>query len=350
MRKLLSAVLALALLASLALPALAAEAEEEKVLNIFTWEAYIDQDTVLAPFTAETGIKINYSTFSSNDEMLLKLQATGGTDYDLVLASDYVLDALRQQELIQKLDKGKIPNFTNLKANCLNQYFDPDSSFVVPYIIGTPMIVYDPAAVDFEITGYEDLWNPALKDSVVVIDDARVIIGITLLSMGHSMNTTDPEILAQAAEKLTALRPNIRVFDYDTPHVQMISGETTVGFMFTPFAALARIDRPELKVVYPKEGLGIGIDGLVIPAKAPHPDNAHKFLDFLLRPEIGVQIATVQLYNNVNEASEPILPEIFTTEPSLNAPAEMLKTAEFIHYVGDDEAKFQGIWEAFKQQ
>jgi len=349
MKRLFSVVLAAALLIALAAPA-SLYAEEEKVLNIFTWESYIDQDTILAPFTAETGIRINYSTFGSNEEMLAKLQATGGADYDLVLASDFVLDALRQQGLIQELDKGKLPNFANLKASCLHQYFDPESAFVAPYIIGTPVILYDPEATGFEITGFEDLWNPALKDNVVVIDDARVVIAHVLKTMGQSFNVTDPDILAQAAEKLNGLRPNIRAFDYDTPHVLMISGETAAGFLFTPFAALARMERPDLEVVYPKEGLGIGIDGLVIPTKAPHPDNAHAFLDFLLRPEIAVEIATVQLYNNVNEAAEPMLPEIFLTDPSLNAPADLLKDAEFIQFLGDDEAIYQDIWLTFKQQ
>lgn len=349
MKRLFSIALTVALLVSLAIvPAHATE--EEKVLNIFTWEGYIDQDTILAPFTAETGIRINYSTFGSNDEMLAKLQATGGADYDLVLASDYVLDALRQQELIQALDKNQLPNFVNLKASALNQYFDPDSAFVVPYVIGTPVILYDPVATGFEITSFEDLWNPALKDNVVMIDDARVVIAHVLKTMGHSFNTTDPEILAQAAEKLYALRPNIRAFDYDTPHISMITGETVAGFLFTPFAALARMERPDLMVVYPKEGLGIGIDGLVIPVKAPHPNNAHLFLDFLLRPEIGAQIASVQLYNNVNQAAEPLLPDLFAIEPSLNAPADKLVDAEFIQFLGDDEALFQDIWLTMKQQ
>jgi len=348
MKKLLSILLSAALLIALAAPVCAEE--EEKVLNIFTWDEYIDYDTILTPFFDETGIRINYSTFGSNEEMLAKMEATGGEGYDLILASDYVLDALRLQGLIQELDKSKLPNFANLKEACLNQYFDPDSAFVVPYVIGTPLIVYDPALTGFEITGFEDLWNPALKDNVAIIDDARVVIAHALKIMGHSFNTTDPDILAQAAEKLSGLRPNIRVFDYDTPHVALISGEVAAAFVFTPFAVWAREERPDLEVVYPKEGLGIGIDGLVISAKAPHPGNAHLLLDFLLRPEIGVEIATVQQYNNVNEAAEPLLPDFFTTEPSLNAPADMLPDAEFIHFLGDDEAIFQDIWLTFKQQ
>lgn len=348
MKKAVSLFLAALLLVALALPAMV-QAEEKKVLNIFTWATYIDQDTILTPFTEETGIEINYSFFNSNEEMLTKLQANKGSEYDIVLASDYVLDALRVEGLIQPLSKELIPNFQNIKKECLGKYYDPDSLFVVPYVVGTPSIVYDPALVDFEITGVEDLWNPALKDNVSVLDDARNIVGITLKTLGQSFNTTDPDILAQAAEKLNALRPNIRVFDYDTAYQQVISGECAVGYMFTPQAVIALQERPDLKVVFPKEGLGIGIDGLVIPLQAPHRENANKFLDFLLRPEIGAKIAEVQQYNNPNAAAEPLLPEIFQTSPALNPPAEMLDDAEFIQYLGADESKFWDIWTAFKQ-
>ncbi len=349
MKRLLAMALALALTLSLMLPVMAS-AEEEKVLNVFSWEGYIDYETVLGPFTAETGIKVNYIPFGSTDEMLTKLHATGGAEYDVILASDYVLDAARTLNLLQPLNKELIPNFKNLKAACLNQYFDPQSEYVVPYVLGTPTIVYDPAKVGFEITSYEDLWSPELKDSVVLIDDARNIIGITLKTLGGSLNSTEPELLAKAAEKLNGLRPNVRLFDYDTPHQQLISGECAVGYMFTPFAVMAHQERPDLKVVYPKEGVGFGIDGFVIPAKAAHPQNANLFLDFLLRPEIGAVIAEVQMYNNPNEASEPLLSEVFHTEPALNVPQDMLDKAEYIQFLGDDEAKFQEIWAAFKSK
>ncbi len=349
MKKLLTLALAIALVVSLALPAAALTTEEEKVLNIFTWDTYLDQDTILTPFTEATGIKINYSLFASNEEMLTKLQASGGADYDIVLASDYVLDAARLENLIQPLNKELIPNFANIKPGALGKEFDPNSEYVVPYISGTPVIVYDPALVDFEITGYEDLWNPALKDSVVVMDDARNIVGITLKTLGKSLNETDPAVLDQAGEKLAGLRDNIRAFDYDTPHNLLISGEVSVGYMFTSQAVWALKERPDLKVVFPKEGLGVGIDGLVIPAKAPHPNNAHKFLDFLLQPEIGLAIAEVQGYSNVNAATEPLLPESYTSNPALNVPDDMLSTAEFIRY-GMDDSKYQEIWMAFKQQ
>ena len=186
MKKMVAALLVLAMLAL----AGAAFAEEEKVLNVFTWEGYFD-DTTLSQFKEETGITINYSTFASNEEMLLKLQANGGSEYDIVLASDYAISAARKQNLLLPLDKSKLTNWDNLNPDYLNQYFDPDNVYSMPYTVGSPMIVYDPTQIDGELTSFSDLWREDLKDSVWLINDARVSIGATLKTLGYSYNTTD---------------------------------------------------------------------------------------------------------------------------------------------------------------
>lgn len=201
MKKVFCLLLALLALGTCAL-AETVNATDEAVLNIFTWEGYIDYSTVIKPFEEETGIKINYATFSSNEEMFEKLSAANGGDYDIVLASDYMINAAREAGLMQKLDKSIITNYDNLDMTFMGQFFDPDNEYVVPYVAGAPLIVYDPSAVDIEITGLESLWDPALADSIGLIDDARVTLGMVLLSMGESMNTTDEAVLAAAAEKL----------------------------------------------------------------------------------------------------------------------------------------------------
>ena len=196
MKKLLSLLLALSMLT---IP-FASMAEEEKVLNIFSWDGYIDYETVIKPFEQETGIKVNYAPFSTNEEMLKKLQENGASEYDVVLASDYILNTARQEGLMQKLNKDLIPNYQNLNPEFTSQYFDPDNEYVAPYMSGIPLIIYNPDLVDIEIDGFEDLWDPSLKDSLGLIDDARVTIGMVLLSMGQSMNTTDDAVLAEAKE------------------------------------------------------------------------------------------------------------------------------------------------------
>lgn len=132
--------------------------DEEKVLNIFTWATYFPDD-ILKSFTEETGIAINYSNFSTNEEMLSKLETVQGGEYDIVLASDYIVKMAIDKGLVKKLDKAQIPNYDNLDPSYLGNYFDPDNEYTVPYGVGTPLIVYDPSRVDVEIKGYADLWN-----------------------------------------------------------------------------------------------------------------------------------------------------------------------------------------------
>ena len=253
-------ILALLLAATLCLAGLTALAEEEeKVLNVFTWEGYFDE-TTLAQFTEETGIQVNYSTFASNEEMMLKLQANGGSEYDIVLASDYAISTIRKEGLIQPLDKSLLTNWDNLNPDYLNQYFDPDNVYSMPYTVGSPMIVYDPDQVDGELTSFSDLWREDLADSLWLIDDARVIVGETLRSLGYSYNTTEQSQLDEAAAKLAGLKPNIRVLDYDMTYNYLTAGEVKAAYLFTPFVVLSLQENPNLVAVFPSEGIGFGID------------------------------------------------------------------------------------------
>ena len=322
---------------------------EEKVVNILSWEGYVDADT-LYNFEQETGIKVIWSPMDSIDSMLLKVSEGGGSEYDLILSSDYSLDILRQQGLLEKLDISKFSNYENLDESFLNQKYDPQNEYVIPYVAGATLIVYDPSRVSFEITGYEDLWNEELVDSVAVLENARVICGMVLKTMGKSMNETDPEVLAQMKEKMMPLYKNIRSFGDQESYVGITTGEAVVSYTFASFAHLILQDHPEFKVVYPKEGLGFGIDGFVIPAGAKNIDNAHVFLDYLMRPEIAAHNAEYQGYMCVNKAAVPYLSEAFHNSPAMNIPAENLATAEFVENVGALETTFQEIYTAFKNQ
>ena len=155
MKKILCVLLAMLSLSACAL-AETTNATDEAVLNIFTWEGYIDYETVIKPFEQETGIKVNYATFSSNEEMYEKLSAVGGGDYDIVLASDYMLNTTREAGLMQPFDTSIVDNYANLNEGFTHQFFDPDNQYVVPYVSGIPLIVYDPSVVDIDIKGFFD--------------------------------------------------------------------------------------------------------------------------------------------------------------------------------------------------
>ena len=343
MKKIIAALLAAALL--LACSALSL-AEEENLLNIFTWEDYIDADT-LAGFTGETGIKVNFATFASNEEMLLKLEANGGSEYDIVVASDYIISAARKEGLLRPLDRAKLTGWDNLNPDYLDQYFDPGNVYSIPYAVGSPMIIYDPATVEGEITRFADLWDEQFADSLWLIDDARVTLGQVLHTLGYSYNTTDEGELGEAAEKLNALKPNVRVLDYDMSYNYLTSGEAKAAYIFTPFVVLTLMEDPSLVAVYPGDGIGFGIDSLVIPANAPHPENAHLFLDYCLRPEVAAHVAEYQLYINPNRAADALIDPAIAEMSPFHIPEDLLATAEYVEDLGEDESLFQDIWTAF---
>ena len=189
----------------------------------------------------------------------------------------------------------------------------------------------------------------SLADSIGLIDDARVTIGMVLLSMHESMNTTDDAVLAEAAEKLDSLRSNIHVLEYENLHNYLVSGDISVAYTFTPFVALALDANPDLKVVWPEEGLGFGIDGCFIPVNAPHARNANIFLQYLLRPEVAATCAEWQYYCCPNEAAKAYLSEEYLNNPVFNGIYDRLDDAEYVRNLSsEDEQKFQDIWTKFK--
>ena len=322
--------------------------QKEKVVNVFSWTGYIDEVT-LNKFEEDTGIKVNWSPMESMEDMLNKMHQ-GASGYDLIISSDYTLDILRQAGLIQKLDKSLLPNYENLDPTFLSQYYDPDNEYVIPHIAGCPLIIYDPSVVPFEITSYEDLWRPELADSVVTLDNDRVMIGIALKTLGYSMNETDPEILKLAQEKMMSLYGNIRAFGDNESYMAMDNREASVGFMFTPFVYMLKSSHPEFEVVYPSEGLGYGIDGYVIPANAENVENAHALLNYMMQPDVAANNAEYNYYMCVNAAAHDYLSAQFINDPVVNVPTELLTDAEFILNVGDAATLYTEIYTAFKLQ
>ena len=316
-------------------------------LNILTWDGYIPQD-ILDGFSESENIKINISNFDSNEEMLAKI-STGNAGYDLVIGSDYIVDIARKQDLLVELDKSKIPNYENLDEGYLSKFYDPENKYTVPYSAGSPVILYDKSKTGAEINGYGDLWNKELKGKVLLIDDARNIVGITLKSLGYSMNTTEPEKLAEAKDKLAELKENIHHLNYTNPHESLISGDVDIAYLFSSQAYLALEARPELEVVFPEEGIGFGIDCWFIPKGAQNTDNAHKFLNYITDAENGAKITEQIMYLSPNKAAREFLPDTIKNNPIFNIPADKLKNSEFIQDIGSAAEEYTKIWTEFKQ-
>ena len=191
----------------------------------------------------------------------------------------------------------------------MSQFYDPENEYTVPYGAGIPLILYDPALPDVEIKGYGDLWDAALEDNVAITANYRVINGITLKTMGESMNTEDLDVIEKAGEKLLELAPNIRVINDNNTQDFLISGEVAAAFLYTSQVYNAVNARDDLEVVYPEEGLGFGIMGAFIPSKAPNADAAYAFIDYINRPENAAKCFEYIGYYCTNKAAEELISE-----------------------------------------
>lgn len=319
----------------------------QAVLNVFNWSEYLPQ-SVIDKFEQQYNIKVNYSTFSSNEEMLAKLMA-GGSQFDLVVASDYMVEILQKQNLIQPIDRTKITNFKNLDETVLNLESDPGNKYSIPYMWGDACIAVNTSKVKIPITSYKDLWNPALKNSIVVLDDQRAVIGMALKKLGYSINETSPEALAAAKKELEKLQPNIKAYDSDSPKTLLINGETTVGFVWGAEAALAKRENKDITAVIPAEGLFLQQDNFVIPTQSKNKDAAELFINFILEPEIGAEISRAFPYASPNKEAYPYIDQDIMNDIAVYPPADAVKKGEHLKDIGQAVQSFDKIWSEVKK-
>ncbi len=314
-------------------------------LNLYTWDGMFPQE-ILTGFEEETGIRINYSNFSYDEDMLAKLEETKGGDYDLVFADDYIIELVIQEGLAQKLDTSRMENYDKLNPVFMSQFYDPQNEYTIPHGAGIPLLVYDPALTDVEITGYEDLWDPALEDNIALTANYRVINGIALKTMGESYNTEDLDVIRAAGDRMMELAPNIRVINDSNTQDFVISGEAAVGFLYTSQVSLAMSSRPDLKIVYPEEGLGFGIIAGFIPSEAPNADAAYAFLDYINRPENAAACFEFLGYYCSNKAAEEYISEEMK---ELLVLPEDASEGEIIQNISQEaEALHAAIWDEFR--
>lgn len=349
MKKGISLFLALVLLAGCGLLSGCGGKADGGELNLYTWEGMFPQE-VLDGFTTETGIRIRYSGFDSNETMLAKLEAAEGGDYDLVIADDYIIETVINENLAQKLDKTQLSNLGNVNPAYTGQFYDKTNEYTVPYGAGVQTIVYNPDAVQKPITGYGDLWDESLRDSVGIIANYRVINGMALKTMGQSYNTCDTAVIEQAGEKLLTLAPNIRLIKDDNLQDDLISGEVAAAVMYTSQVTMAKMADPGLKVVYPEEGIGFGVMAQFIPVNAPHSAEAHAFINYILRPEVSAKCYEYMGFYCTNSAADALIaPEYkeFLTLPE-NWDASDMEMIENIS--AEAEEAHMLAWTKFKSE
>ena len=314
--------------------------------TLYTWDEMFPQE-ILQGFEKETGIRINYVNFDSDETMLARLQAAKGGSYDLVIADDYIIEMVLAEGLAQKLDKSKLSNYRNINSIYQKQFYDPADEYTIPYGAGVMTIVYDPQQAAKPIAGYADLWDISLTNRVGIIGNFRVINGMALKALGESYNTNNLSAIRRAGDLLLLLAPNIRLIRDDHLEDELVSGEISAAVMYTSQTTIAKMTKPSLEAVFPREGIGFGIMAGFIPAKAPNSGAAYAFLNYILDAERGAECFEYLGYYSTYSASDPhIAPEYkeFLTLPrGFNVNMEMIENIS-----PEAEEAHNLIWTSFR--
>ena len=322
----------------------------ERVLRVYNWVDYLPP-LVIEQFTAETGITVDYSTYTSNEEMLetlrsLQQPSNHTKPYDLVVPSNYYISRMAREDLLTRLDHEKLSNFKHLDRQLLNKAYDPDNQYSVPYLWGTTGIGVTPAVPPGSISRWADLWKPEFKDSLLLLDDMREVMGIGLLVLGYSVNDTDPVHIEQAYDKLRMLMPNVRVFDATSPKIRLLAGEVKAGMVWNGEAYIANQERPgAVTYVYPAEGVSLWIDNLAIPAQAANVADAHLLINFLLRPENAQQITEAVGYASPNLSAVKQLSPALSSNRTIYPRAADLTKAHIQQAVGEALPIYEKFWQ-----
>lgn len=314
----------------------------EKILNVFNWSEYIP-DSVIKEFEDKYDIKVNYITYSSNEEMLAKIMA-GNEIYDVAVASDYMVDVMRKQKLLEELDKSNIPNFSNIGSEFKNMFFDQGNKYSVPFMWGDAVIAVNTKMIPGTITSYADLWDAKFKNSLVVLDDERAIIGMALKKLGYSINEKDPDKLQQARQELIKLKPNIKEFNSDSSSSVLIKGEAAAGYIWGAEAALAEKGNKDIKAFFPKEGMYLWQDNFIIPKGAEHKENAEIFINFILDPKVSAEITAQYPYANPNTAARQYIDKSILNNTAVYPTEYDMKIGERLKDMEDTTKLYDKIW------
>ncbi|MDY0322654.1 MAG: ABC transporter substrate-binding protein [Candidatus Carbobacillus sp.] len=280
---------------------------------VYNWGDYIDPD-LISKFEEETGIRVIYQTFDSNEAMLAKI-AQGGTPYDVAVPSEYAVSRMIAEDLLIPLDMKAIPNLKHIDPRFLNQSFDPHNRYSVPYFWGTVGIVYNKDVLgEGAITRWEDLWDASYRNSILLVDGAREIMGMALNSLGYSLNDTEVEHLLEAKAKLDELTPNVRAIVGDEIKFLLETDEATIGVVWSGDAAEIMSENEAFDYVIPEEGTNLWFDNFVIPKTARNVAGAHAFINFMLDAENAAMNAEYVGYATPNLAAHTYLPEYVTND------------------------------------
>lgn len=266
---------------------------------VYNWGEYIDP-ALLKQFEEETGIKVVYETFDSNEGMMGKVEQ-GGTAYDIVVPSEYMIEMMKDKNLLLPIDHEQIPNMQHIDPYFLDLPFDPNNTYSIPYFWGTLGIAYNPTLLNGQtFESWNNLWDLSLTQQIILVDSARETVGMSLNALNYSLNTTDLNELRAATDYLKELKPNVKAIIGDEVTQLMINKEANVALTWSGQAADMMAENEDIDYIVPEEGSNLWFDNIVIPRTASNLEGAHAFINFMLDPEVAAQNAEYVGYSTPN--------------------------------------------------
>jgi spermidine/putrescine transport system substrate-binding protein len=324
-------------------------AEEEKKLNLYNWDTYIGEHT-LDDFNKATGIETKMDLFADNDELFAKLKG-GNPGYDVIVPTNDMLERMIKADMVMTIDHSKIPNMANIDKPFQDATFDPGRKHSIPYMWGT-------LGIGYRISKFEgaavDSWKILLDSDkfagrISLLGDAQNVIGVTLKYLGFSFNSTDPAELKKAEAMLIAQKKNVKVFAPDNGQDLLASGEVDACQEWNGDIIQVMAEDKDIAYAVPTEGSLLWQDTMAIPTGAPHPENAHAFLNYVLDAEAGKHIAETIQYATPNAAAKALMDKSYTENTSIFPPAEIVAKCEPSLYLGEEATKVRDeIWTRIK--
>jgi spermidine/putrescine transport system substrate-binding protein len=320
---------------------------EEKELNLYNWADYVAKSTIPS-FEEETGIQVTQDFYSSNEDLLAKLQA-GGTGYDVIVPSDYMVSIMIKSDIVQPLDKSKIPNARNVGPEYEGLSYDPNNEYSLPYQWGTTGILYNKKEIGQLDESWDAMWDSQFEGKIAMLNDTRETLGAALYKLGYSVNATDQDQLEEAKAELIEQKPLLSgYFDSTESRPLVLNGDLLLGHVFSGDAFLALSENEDLDYIIPKPAATRWTDNMCIPNGAQHPENAHKFINHILDAEVGAKLSNYTYYNTPNAAALPKIDEALTSLPGYPLEPEVFERLEVIEDTGETTREYERIFTEVK--
>lgn len=319
---------------------------QKQVLNLYSWADNFDPE-VIKEFEEKYNCKVNYDVFANNEELLAKMQAGGG-QYDVIQPSDYMVATMIKLDLLEKLDKDKMPNIQNIGESFTNPPYDPNNDYSVIYTGGLTGIAYNKKHVKEVPTSWADLWNDEYKGRVILLNDNREVFGMALKKNGFSNSTTNPQEIETAFIDLKRLAPNVLAYDTDNIKQKFISEDAWIGMMWSGDAVFTQNENPDVEFIIPKENGVVWADTLAIPKNAKNKDLAEKFINFMYDPKISAKNFEAIGYMDPNEKAYEFHSEEYKDNPIFKLSTQEIGNSEWLLDVGEALNIYDRYWTELK--